>query len=53
MYRFDFNPKEHSNIFDYTQNTHTAKFASDNKPDKLVMYGHTKTGWTPRYEMNI
>lgn len=53
LYRIDFNPKQHPDVFNYIQNVHTAKFVGENKPDKLVMYGYTKSGWTPRYEKNI
>jgi len=53
LHRVDFKPSENPNVFNYTQTTHTAKFVSENKPDKLIMYGHTKSGWTPRYEKNI
>lgn len=51
LYRIDFKPSTHPRIFDYSQNSLPVKAMVDNKPDKLVMYAHSKTKkWGTRYE---
>ncbi len=51
LYRLDFKPGTHPDIFSYKQNSWEVEIISDNKPEKLVMYAHGKTkGWSKRFE---
>jgi glycosyltransferase involved in cell wall biosynthesis len=54
LYRIDFNPATHPNIFNYTQNSITAEVMGDHPPHALVMYGFSKKNeWTKRYEKKL
>lgn len=51
LYRKDFGKDTDPSVFNYTYNSHVARFASAHPPKELVMYGLKKeTGeWTGRY----
>ena len=54
LFRLDFKPHSHPDVFSYKQNTLEADIISDNKPTKLVMYAHSKTKlWSQRYEKTL
>jgi len=54
LFRVDFKPETHSEIFKYNQNSIEADIIADHPPDKLVMYAHSKQNlWTKRYEKKL
>ena len=54
LYRIDFKPALHPDIFSYKQTSLPVNVISDNKPDKLVMYAYsTKNKWCKRYEKKL
>ena len=54
LYRIDFKPQTHPNIFNYSENHWPVEAIADNKPDRLVMYAHSaKNLWTKRYEKKL
>lgn len=55
IYRKDFGRDTDPSIFNYTYNSHVARFASANPPKELVMYGLRKidSAWTERYAKQL
>jgi glycosyltransferase involved in cell wall biosynthesis len=54
LYRIDFNPITHPNVFNYTQNSIDVEIMSDHPAEKLVMYAHSKKNkWSKRYEKSL
>jgi len=53
VYRYDFNPENHPDVFSLQQNSWNIKYK--HKPgDKMVMYSLSKSvGWSERYEKEI
>jgi hypothetical protein len=51
LYRIDFKPSTHPDVFNYKKSSIGVDAIADNKPERLVMYGYSaKNEWTTRYE---
>lgn len=54
LYRIDFKPPTHPNVFNYTQNSLEVEVMGDHPPDRLVMYAYSKKNeWLKRYEKKL
>jgi len=54
LFRVDFKPSTHPDVFNYTQNSLNVDAMADNKPDLLVMYAYsTKNQWSKRFEKKL
>jgi hypothetical protein len=54
LYRVDFKPATHPEIFQYKKSSLDINITSDNKPEKLIMYSFSKSKqWGQRYEKKL
>jgi glycosyltransferase involved in cell wall biosynthesis len=54
LFREDFKPSTHPEIFNYARNSVEVDVIADTPPSKIVMYGYsTKNGWSKRYEKKL
>jgi hypothetical protein len=54
LYRIDFKPSTHPEIFSYKKSSVDVEIISDNKPEKLIMYAFSKSKqWGKRYEKKL
>lgn len=55
LYRKDFSLDTDPSVFNYTYNSHVARFSSAHPPKEIVMYGLNKktSEWTERYSKTI
>jgi hypothetical protein len=54
LFRIDFKPSTHPDVFNYTQSSLNVDVMTDNKPDVLVMYAYSKKNqWSKRFEKKL
>jgi hypothetical protein len=54
LFRIDFKPSTHPDVFNYAQSSLNVDVMTDNKPDVLVMYAYSKKNqWSKRFEKKL